>query len=141
MRLLITSIALIMMMTSCGTLEVFNGQTIPVPCSNLIPGYTGRIGCGCPVNESQFMQTYNMLQGYSNSITREEMAKKLIPRQCYSTAQVRRLAGLWTNEITREDILYYTYPYTHDIDNYINLQNMFQNSITRQDFAEWCLSH
>ncbi len=140
MRLLITSLTLILMLSSCDTLEIFNGMSVPVPCNNLIPGYTGRIGCGCPVNENEFMQTYNLLQGYQNSITREEIAEKMIPRQCFSTAQVRRLVGLWQNEITKEDILHYTYPYTHDIDNYVHLQDVFQNSITRQDFVEWCLA-
>lgn len=140
MRLLLSTLSLLLVMSSCQMLEIFNGMSVPAPCDRLIPGYTGRIGCGCPATENDFMQIYNMLESYHNSITREEMAKKLIPRQCFSTAQIRRLGNLWQNELTREDVLYFAYHYTHDIDNYINLQDMFQNSITRQKFAEWCLT-
>lgn len=111
-------------------------QPAPTP----INGYTGRIGCGHPVNQGQFMEVKNMLASYPNSITRMDIAKQLIPRNCFTTGQVRELAMLWPNSIQRRDFLYMTYYHTYDIDNYYKMEDMFANSITRREFVEWCMA-
>ena len=112
---------------------------LPAPPSP-IGGYTGRIGCGNPVNQAKFLEVKNMLASYSNSFTRFDIAKQIIPRNCFTTAQVREMAALWSNAFDRRDFLYFTYAYTYDIDNYYKMEDMFTNSFTRKEFVEWCMA-
>jgi hypothetical protein len=69
-----------------------------------------------------------------------DVAEQIIPRNCFTTAQIRELAELWSNSITRRDFLYMAYGNTFDIDNYYKLENMFSNSIMRREFVEWCMA-
>lgn len=112
----------------------------PPPPPTPIGGYNGRIGCGCPAGAHKFMEVKNMLTSYNNSITRMDVAEQIIPRNCFTTAQIRELAELWSNSITRRDFLYMAYGSTFDIDNYYKMENMFSNSIMRREFVEWCMA-
>jgi hypothetical protein len=104
------------------------------------PGPIGGGGCPYPMDQNKFMEIKNVLNSERNSILRMDMAKQMIPRYCFTTAQIRELTNIWSSEIDRRDFLYMAYDSTNDVNNYFTLQDIFRNSIYKRDFVNWCMS-
>ena len=94
-----------------------------------MPGYNGPIGCtSLPMSDGDFNEAKTAIGGQGFDETRLTVARQIGDNNCFSTAQVKAIMGLFGFEETRLDFAKYAYGRTHDIGNYYKLNDAFNFS-------------
>jgi hypothetical protein len=90
-----------------------------------IKGYSGLIGCGAPMIESDFIDFKISIQSIKFEDVKMDAAKNGIGNHCFLVSQIRELMQLFSFEETKLELAKYAYPYTYDIGNYPKLNDAF----------------
>jgi len=98
--------------------------------------YTGRVGCSNPMADAQFQTYKRTIQDLDFEIAMEERVESSLPGRCIWTRQLRELAMLFDNEITRTDIIVLGYDSVYDLDNYTSLTDCVSNTFSKEEILD-----
>jgi len=90
-----------------------------------MPGYSGAVGCGWPMDETRFAQVMKSLSEKSFESSKLTIAKQVINNNCLTSDQVKRMMLEFSFEASRLDLAKYAYGFTYDIGNYYLLNDAF----------------
>ncbi len=112
------------------TAEPTQPVTAPVrePEVNRMPGYTGPVGCGMPMSNTEFGDARKSIEGQSFEDTKMKIARQVGRDRCFTTEQVKGIMGLFSFEDNKLEFAKYAYDRTHDIGNYFKLNDAFSFS-------------
>ena len=97
-----------------------------------LPGYNGRIGCENPMPADRFASAKNSISTKSFEDSKLTVAKQVMNVNCLLVSQVKGIMELFDFESTKLDFAKAAYNRTYDIDNYYELNDVFdfESSIT-----------
>lgn len=107
------------------------------PAVYSMPGYSGRVGCGWPMNDSEFADVKKSIEAKSFEDSKMTLAKQVGANRCFTVAQVKGLMGLFSFEDSKLDIAKYAYERTYDIDNYYKVNDAFTFETSIDDLNEY----
>lgn len=90
-----------------------------------MPGYTGPVGCGWPMNTTEYADAKQSIASKSFEADKLTTAKQVGRDRCFTVEQVKGIVGLFTFEGTKLDFAKYAYEHTFDIGNYYKLNDAF----------------
>jgi hypothetical protein len=94
-------------------------------------------GCVFPVGGTDFNNMKSSLEKQSFEETKLKMAKDIMRRNCYSTAQIKEMMGLFSFEESKLDLAKYAYDFCTDKNNYYMLNDAFSFSSSVEDLTEF----
>jgi len=98
-------------------------QSAP-PASN---GYTGPTGCsGYTMSDADFNSALQSIKSKDFSDTRLTVAKQVTSSNCLLSKQVKQITLLFDFEDGKLDYAKYAYTYTYDINNYYQVNDVFE---------------
>lgn len=100
-----------------------------------VDGYTGSIGCTMP--QAKIDKIKSVIEAESFSENKMNVAKQAIKNKCLTTAQVIELAELFSFENDKLAFVKFAYAYTYDVDNYYEINSIFDFSSTKDDFNKF----
>ncbi len=94
-------------------------------------GYSGNSNCDYPMSDDRFDNVMNSISSKDFEDTRLTVAKQVMKSNCLYVSQVKQIMGLFDFEDTKLDFAKAAYNYTHDLDNYyeVNDEFTFESSI------------
>lgn len=108
--------------------DPFFQQQVPVQQQQqhyVMPGYSGAVGCGWPMDENRFAQVMRSMSEKSFESSKLTVAKQVINNNCLTSDQVKRMMLEFSFEASRLDLAKYAYGFTYDIGNYYLLNDAF----------------
>jgi len=90
-----------------------------------MPGYSGPIGCGWPMNATEFADARKSIEGKSFEESKMTMAKQIGRDRCFTVDQVKGIMGTFSFEDSKLDFAKYAYDRTYDIGNYYKVNDAF----------------
>lgn len=109
--------------------DPFFQQQVPVHQQQqqhyVMPGYSGAVGCGWPMDETRFAQVMRSMSEKSFESSKLTVAKQVINNNCLTSDQVKRMMLEFSFEASRLDLAKYAYGFTYDIGNYYLLNDAF----------------
>lgn len=117
---------------------VIDTKPAPVePAVYRMPGYSGRIGCGWPMNDGEFADVKKSIDAKSFEDSKMTLAKQVGANRCFTVDQVKGLMSLFSFEDSKLDIAKYAYERTYDIDNYYKVNDAFTFESSIDDLNEY----
>lgn len=125
--------------TRAGTPKpVIDTKPKPVePAVYSMPGYSGRVGCGWPMSDTEFADVKKSIEAKSFEDSKMTLAKQVGNSRCFTVAQVKGLMTLFSFEDSKLDIAKYAYERTYDIDNYYKVNDAFTFETSIDDLNEY----
>lgn len=100
-----------------------------------VQGYNGGYGCTVP------SQSLNSIKGAINgedfSDDKMMVAKQATKNKCLTTAQVKEIANLFDFEDDKLEYAKFAYAYTYDIDNYYQINSIFDFSSSKSELNDY----
>ncbi len=90
--------------------------------------------CPEPVDDVQFEKLVGILDRRYEDQDRIEFLKSKIKQYCYSTTQIRQMAGIFKTQSGRFVMVKMLYPRTVDANNFASLQNLFDSDTYLEKF-------
>ncbi|MEO8588299.1 MAG: DUF4476 domain-containing protein [Flavobacteriales bacterium] len=90
-----------------------------------MPGYSGPIGCGWPMSESEFAEAKKSIESKGFEETKMTTAKQVGRDRCFTVDQVKGIMGVFGFEDTKLEFAKYAYDRTYDIGNYYRVNDAF----------------
>ncbi|MBL7950467.1 MAG: DUF4476 domain-containing protein [Flavobacteriales bacterium] len=107
------------------------------PAVYSMPGYSGRVGCGWPMSDTEFADVKKSIEAKSFEDSKMTLAKQVGANRCFTVAQVKGLMTLFSFEDSKLDIAKYAYERTYDIDNYYKVNDAFAFETSIDDLNEY----
>lgn len=95
------------------------------PAVYSMPGYTGPVGCGWPMNQAEYTDARQSIASKSFEEDKMTTAKQVGRDRCFTVEQVKGIVELFTFEGTKLEFAKYAYEHTFDIGNYYKLNDAF----------------
>lgn len=105
-----------------------------------MPGYSGRVGCGWPMSESEFADVKKSIEAKSFEDSKMTLAKQVGANRCFTVEQVKGLMSLFSFEDSKLDIAKYAYERAYDIDNYYKVNDAFTFETSIDDLNKYIQS-
>jgi len=102
-----------------------------------MPGYSGRVGCGWPMSNTEFADVKKSIEAKSFEDSKMTLAKQVGSNRCFTVDQVKGLMTLFSFEDSKLDIAKYAYERTFDIDNYYKVNDAFTFESSIDDLNEY----
>lgn len=112
----------------------------PEPEVYIMPGYTGRIGCGWPMTDAEFADVKKSLESKGFEETKMTMAKQVGSNRCFTVDQVKGMMGIFSFEDSKLDFAKYAYERTYDIDNYFKVNDAFSFESSIDELNEYIMA-
>ncbi|HMC96278.1 MAG TPA: DUF4476 domain-containing protein, partial [Flavobacteriales bacterium] len=90
-----------------------------------MPGYTGPVGCGWPMSESEFAEAKKSIESKGFEETKMTTAKQVGRDRCFTVEQVKGIMSVFGFEDTKLEFAKYAYDRTYDIGNYYRVNDAF----------------
>jgi hypothetical protein len=90
-----------------------------------MPGYSGPIGCGWPMNATEFADARKSIESKSFEESKMTMAKQIGRDRCFTVEQVKGIMDTFSFEDTKLDFAKFAYDRTYDIGNYFKVNDAF----------------
>ncbi len=100
-----------------------------------VDGYSGAVGCAVP--QSKIDKIKSVIEAEAFSENKMNVAKQATKNKCMTTAQVIEIAELFSFEDEKLEFVKYAYAYTYDVDNYYEINSIFDFSSTKDDFNKF----
>jgi hypothetical protein len=114
---------------STGTTSETHKEVIEQPVRRekpeAVPGYNGRIGCENPMASERFATAKNSISSKSFEDSKLTVAKQVMNANCLLVSQVKQIMEVFDFESTRLEFAKAAYSRTYDIDNYYELNDVF----------------
>ncbi len=126
--------------TSTGTNNTVNtntnvGNTTTGTPVYYVDGYSGAVGCAMP--QAKIDKIKSVIEAESFSEDKMNVAKQATKNKCLTTAQVIEIAELFSFEDEKLAFVKYAYAYTYDVDNYYEINSIFDFSGTKDEFNKF----
>ena len=112
-------------------------EVVNEPTHYTMPGYSGRIGCPWPMEESEFATVKKSISSKSFEDTKLSTAKQVAKAKCFTANQVKQTMEAFTYEDSRLEFAKYAYDKTFDIDNYYQVNDAFEFELTIEELQEY----
>ncbi len=120
------------------TKPIIDTKPAPVePAVYSMPGYSGRVGCGWPMSNTEFADVKKSIEAKSFEDSKMTLAKQVGSNRCFTVDQVKGLMTLFSFEDSKLDIAKYAYERTFDIDNYYKVNDAFTFESSIDDLNEY----
>lgn len=103
-------------------------ETAPVV---YVQGYNGNYGCSVPTQSMNNIKQAINDEAFSDD--KMMVAKQATKNKCLTTAQVKEIANLFDFEDDKLDYAKFAYDYTYDIDNYYQINSIFDFSDSKSE--------
>lgn len=90
-----------------------------------MPGYSGPIGCGWPMSDSEFAEAKKSIESKGFEETKMTTAKQVGRDRCFTVEQVKSIMATFGFEDTKLEFAKYAYDRTYDIGNYYRVNDAF----------------
>ncbi len=90
-----------------------------------VDGYTGEIGCQPPLSQSRFNSMLNTIDDQSFASSKKRIAKQIISNNCMVVGDLVQILELFTFESDKLEMAKFAYQYIYDIENYYEVNNVF----------------
>jgi hypothetical protein len=100
-----------------------------------VEGYSGAVGCAVP--QTQIDKIKSVIEAEAFSEDKMSAAKQATKNKCLTTAQVIEIAELFAFENEKLDYVKYAYAYTYDVDNFYEINSIFDFSSTKEDLNKF----
>jgi hypothetical protein len=120
--------------TTTGTTTVAPPAPAPTPAPAPVvkepevyrmPGYSGRVGCGWPMNTGEFADAKKSIESKSFEDSKMTMLKQIGRDRCFTVDQVKGMMSVFSFEDSKLDWAKFAYDRTYDIDNYYKVNDAF----------------
>jgi hypothetical protein len=111
------------------------GNTTTATPVYYVDGYSGAVGCAMP--QSKIDKIKSVIEAESFSEDKMNVAKQATKNKCLTTAQVIEIAELFSFEDEKLAFVKYAYAYTYDVDNYYEINSIFDFSGTKDEFNKF----
>jgi hypothetical protein len=101
-----------------------------------MPAYSGRTGCTNPMSDSEFGAILSIAKNQSFDQKRTTDIKAAVGTRCLSVDQVKKLAAIYTFDNYKLDFARYAYGQTFDMDNFLQLENLFSFDSDKRKLRE-----
>lgn len=98
----------------------------PASKPNVLPGYSGPIGCPHPMSETDFQTAINSIKSKSFEDSKLSIAKQITGSNCLLSSHVKDIMKTFSFESTRLEFAKFAYKYTYDKGNYFKVNDAFQ---------------
>jgi hypothetical protein len=105
-----------------------------------VTGYSGRVGCQAPMNQSEFDDVKRTISSKDFENTKLTISKQILQRNCLTSSQVRDLLGVFDFESTKLDFAKFAYDRTYDVGNYYKVNDAFEFESSVEDLNEYISS-
>ena len=112
--------------TTSGAYEAAPQSGREIAETNPTPGYNGRTGCSSPMSDDRFASAKSSISSKDFEDTKLTVAKQVMKSNCLQTSQVKEIMKLFDFEDTKLQFAKEAYNYTYDIDNYWELNDVFE---------------
>ena len=102
-----------------------------------MPGYSGPVGCGWPMNDTEFNDAKKSIESKGFEETKMTMAKQIGKDRCFTAAQVKGVLGIFGFEDSRLEFAKYAYERTYDIGNYYKVNDAFSFESSVEELNEY----
>lgn len=120
--------------TSVG--QVQNGTAVtPETQVVYVENYSGSYGCSVPSQSMNSIKAAINDEAFSDD--KMMVAKQATKNKCLTTAQVKEIASLFDFEDDRLDYAKFAYDFTYDIDNYYQINSIFDFSDSKSELNEY----
>ena len=102
-----------------------------------MPGYTGPVGCGMPMSQTEFNDARKSIESKSFEDSKMTTAKQVGRDRCFTTDQVKGIMSLCSFEDTKLEFAKYAYDRTHDIGNYFKVNDAFTFESSIDDLNQY----
>lgn len=93
---------------------------------NVMPGYSGPVGCAYPMSSNDFNSAKTSISSKDFSDSKLTLAKQITKTNCLTSDQAKQIIELFDFEDTRLDYAKFAYGYTYDIGNYYKVNDAFE---------------
>ena len=100
-----------------------------------VEGYNGNVGCGVPSQSMSAIKSAIDDEAFSDD--KMMVAKQATKNKCLTTAQVKEIASLFDFEDDKLEYAKFAYAYTYDIDNYYQINSIFDFSSTKKSLNDF----
>lgn len=105
-----------------------------------IPDYNGMIGCSKLVDSFQFESIKSSIEEKEFEDSRLKSCKQNIAGKCMSTDQIKSILKLLSYEESRLEVAKFAFEYTHDIENYHLLNEVFSFGSSKKELEQYLKS-
>ena len=102
-----------------------------------MPGYSGPVGCGWPMSDTEFNDAKKSIESKGFEDTKMTMAKQIGRDRCFTAAQVKGVMGIFGFEDSRLEFAKYAYERTYDIGNYYKVNDAFNFESSVEELNEY----
>ena len=104
---------------------------------NSVSKYKGKVGCPFAITMDQFDEVKKIIENKEDEEVRYSTAKQLIATNCMFVWHVREILLIFEEEIKKVDLAKYAYSYTHDIESYKLLSDIFNYESSVEELFEY----
>ena len=100
-----------------------------------VAGYTGNVGCQPPLSEARFSNMLSTIENQDFASSKKRIAKQVISNNCMVVSHLVEILELFDFESDKLEIAKFAYAYIYDIENYYEVNNVFdfESSIEELD--------
>ncbi len=108
---------------------------IQEPVVVYVAGYSGDIGCQKPLSEVRFSSMLNTIEDQDFASSKKRIAKQVISNNCMVVSHLVEILELFDFESDKLEMAKFAYAYIYDIENYYEVNNVFdfESSIEELD--------
>ncbi len=102
-----------------------------------VAGYTGDVGCQPPLSEARFSNMLSTIEDQDFASSKKRIAKQVISNNCMVVSHLVEILELFTFESDKLEMAKFAYAYIYDIENYYEVNNVFDFESSIEELDEF----